>query len=186
MPPGGAPEPTVDSKPTSAVIFGTHVEFRNAVGEVVDSVGFDADSNLFVSKATKYFGLADEDHDERGCSRFLYGDDNGLVMSHATGGGVVELYVRSAEINGVRIETPSGVSVGEDATALVASVPPELKVDRSEGAPDYPCWGLVYDVVGVWGTMATQNGRFTMELVQPYTKDCCSTSWCLPRSTRCT
>ena len=146
------PEPTFDSKATTAVVFGTRLEFRNAAGGVVEGVGFDADSSVFVSKATKYFGLADEEHDERGCSRFLYGDDNGLVISHATGGGALEIYVGSAEINGVRIETPSGVSVGEDATALIASIAPELKMDRSEGVPDYPWWGLVYDAVGVWGT----------------------------------
>lgn len=124
---------------------------ETAVGNVIDSIGFDADSTAFVSKATKYFGVPNEDHDERGCSGFLYGDDNGLVISHATGGGPVELYVRSPEINGVRIETPSGVSLGEDATALVASVAPDLKFDRGQGEVDYPYWGLVYDAVGVWG-----------------------------------
>jgi hypothetical protein len=151
------PEPTADLKATSAVIFGTRVEWRNAVGNVIDSIGFDADSTAFVSKATKYFGFADEEHDERGCSYFLYGDDNGLVISHSTGGGVVELYVRSPEVNGVRIETPSGLSVGEDATAFIASIAPELKVDRSEGVPDYPWWGLVYDAVGVWGTQGDRE-----------------------------
>jgi hypothetical protein len=145
------PEPTIDATVTTAVVFGTRVEFRNGADEVIDSIGFDADSTAFVSKATKYFGNAIEEHDERGCSRFLYGDDNGLVVSHATGGGPVELYAGSSEITGVRIETPSGVSIGEDATVLIADIAPELKIDRGEGMVDYSHWGLVYDAVGVWG-----------------------------------
>ena len=141
-------EPTFDSNATTAVIFGTRVEFRNAAGEIVDRIGFDAEPAEFISKISEHLGPADEEsHDDRGCSAQIYND--GLVVPYWSDGSyTAELIVIGSVVNGIRVETPSGVSVGEDGTALVDSVAPELKFDFHGGERS---WSFVYDVAGWWG-----------------------------------
>ncbi len=87
---------------------------------------------------------------------------SGLKVSYLTDGtdivyGNVEMFVHTAAVNGIRIETPSGVSIGEDAMALVGSVSPELKADYSG---DGRTWSVVYDVATWWGLNTTEPKQY--------------------------
>lgn len=158
--PSSAPTPTFDSKATTAVIFGTRVEFRNTAGEMVDSVRFDAEAADFVSALAKHFGATTESFQDGPCGYYNFG--SGLKVSYLTDGtdivyGNVEMFVHTAAVNGIRIETPSGVSIGEDAMALVGSVSPELKADYSG---DGRTWSVVYDVATWWGLNTTEPKQY--------------------------
>ena len=143
------PEPTFDSRATTAVIFGTRVEFRNASGDVVDTVSSASKPAEFLSHMEEHFGAADDSFDDGMCAYRGYGGEEGLVVMYwSDGSNTPDLFVRGSEVNGIRIETPSGVSIGEDATDLVASSAPELKFEYPEGSGD---WLVVYDVAGWWG-----------------------------------
>ncbi|WP_168626425.1 hypothetical protein [Cryobacterium sp. BB307] len=132
---------------TTAVVFGTRVEFRNAAGGVIDSASFDSAPTEFLSKMTEHFGAPDTTYDDGVCAYKTYGD--GYVVPYQSDGSYsAELIVIASEVNGIRVEIPSGVSIGEDGTGLVDSVAPEFKADFDG---DGRSWSLLYDVVGWWG-----------------------------------
>lgn len=148
------PGPTVDLVITRAVIFGTHIEWRNSAGDVIDSIGY-ADPTAFVSKVTEHFGAVAEEEvrDDPVCSAFQF---DGLAVVHQPG-WPMELLVTGSELNGVRIETPGGLSIGEDARGLIDATDPELKRDFGYGSP---YWTVIYDPVGIWGEGGAEPVRY--------------------------
>lgn len=154
--PSSAPTPTFDSKATTAVIYGTRVEFRNAAGDVIDSASFDSAPVEFLSKMSNHFGAADATYDDGICAYNTYGD--GFTVPYPSNGSFgAELIVDVPEVNGVRVEIPGAISVGEDAAVLAASVSPELKRDWEGSGRN---WSFIYDVVGWWGLNTTEPRQY--------------------------
>ncbi len=107
-----------------------------------------------MSKATSYFGPAADEHHNESCTSVVYGDSSqvdgdSLEVLHKPG-GKIQLRTESSAINGIRIQTPGGLSVGDDAAALIASTAPELKGEMGTTLNGEPYWSLVYDAVGTW------------------------------------
>ncbi len=145
-PPSSEPtQPTIDLVVTTAVIFGTHIEWRNAAGAVVDSLSFHNEQDAFFSTFVAHFGAADESFDQGACSLLHYGYE--VYVIHEADEWPIKVLFKVQELNGIRIESTRGVSVGEDATILVDSTPPELKLDRGMGMGTY----VIYDASGVGG-----------------------------------
>ncbi|WP_193510354.1 hypothetical protein [Cryobacterium sp. BB736] len=141
---------------TTAVVFGTRVEFRNAAGGLIDSASFDSASAEFLSKMTEHFGAADKMYDDGLCAYNAYGE--GFIVPYRSDGSYgAELIVIASDVNGIRVEIPSGISVGEEAAALAASVSPELKVDYEGHGRN---WSLLYDVAGWWGLDTTEAQQY--------------------------
>jgi hypothetical protein len=154
--PSSAPTPTFESKATTAVIYGTRVEFQNSAGHVIDSASFDSASAEFLSKMRDHFGAAEATYDDGICAYDTFGD--GFTVPYRSDGSYgAELMVYVPAVNGVRVEIPGGISVGEDAAALAASVSPELKRDW-EGSGRK--WSFIYDVAGWWGLNTTEARQY--------------------------